>query len=205
MPGFPVPHCLLEFAQIHVHCVGDAIEPSHPLLPPSPPALNLPQRQGLFSELALLSRWPNYWIFNISISTSNEYTGSFPLGLTGLISLDSQEFSPGPQLKASVVWCSAFCMAQLSHPYMTTGKTIALTILTFVGKVISLLFNMLPGSVITFLPRSKHLLILWLQSLPALILEPKKIKSVTVSTFPPCICHDVTRVSGVNHIFTLYL
>ena len=96
-------------------------------------------------------------------------------------------------------------MAQLSHPYMTTGKTIALTILTFVGKVMSLLFNMLSRSVITFLPRSKQLLILWLQSLSALLLESKKIKSVTVSTFPPCICHDVTRVSGVNHIFVLYL
>ena len=112
MPGFPVPHYLLEFAQIHVHCVGDAIEPSHPLSPPSPPTLNLSQRQGLFSELALLSRWPNYWIFNFSISTSNEYTGSFPLGLTGLISLDSQ----GPQFEI----ISCLVLSLLYGPALTS-------------------------------------------------------------------------------------
>ena len=93
--------------------------------------------------------------------------------------------------KASILWLSAFFMVQLSHPYMTTGKTVALTRQTFVGKVMSLLFNKLSRSVITFLPRSKHLLISWLQSPSAVILEPKKIKSVTVSIVSPSICHKV--------------
>ena len=93
--------------------------------------------------------------------------------------------------KASILQCSAFFMVQLSHAYMMTGKTMALTIQTFVGKVLSLLFNALSGFAIAFLSRSKHLLILWLQSPSAVILEPKKIKSVTVSTFPPSICHKV--------------
>ena len=93
--------------------------------------------------------------------------------------------------KASVLWCSAFSIVQLSHPYMTIGKTIALTRLTFVGKVMSLLFNMLSRLVITFLPKSKHLLISWLQSPSAVILEPKKITSVTISIASPYICHEV--------------
>ena len=93
--------------------------------------------------------------------------------------------------KASILWRSSFFMVQLSHPYMTTGKTIALTIWTFVGKVISLLFNMLCRLVITFLPRSKRLLISWLQSPSAVILEPGKIKSATVSTVSPSVCHEV--------------
>ena len=93
--------------------------------------------------------------------------------------------------KASILWCSAFFIAQLSHPYMTTGKTIALTRWTFVGKVMSLLFNMLSRLVIIFLPRSKHLLTSWLQSPSAMILEPRKIKSAPVSTVSPSICHEV--------------
>ena len=95
--------------------------------------------------------------------------------------------------EASILWCSAFFIVQLSHPYMTTGKTIALIRQTFVGKVMSLLFNMLSRLVITFLPRSKHLLISWLQSSPAVILEPQKIKSLTVSIASPCTgCHDLS-------------
>ena len=114
--------------------------------------------------------------------------GQFPVGLTGLISLQSK--SPKSLLqhhssKALIVWCSAFFMVQLSYPYMTTGKTIALNIWTFVGKVMSLFFNILSRFVIAFLPRRKCLLISWLQSLSAGILEPPKRKSVTVSTFPP--------------------
>ena len=112
----------------------------------------------------------------------------FPLGLTGLISLLSKGLSRVPRhhnLKASILEHSAFFIVQLSHPYMTTGKTIAFTIRTFVGKVMSLLLNMLPRFVITFLLRSKCLLISWLQSPSAVILEPKKIKSVTVSNFSP--------------------
>ena len=115
----------------------------------------------------------------------------FPLGWTGWISLESMGLSNLLQRhssKASVLWCSAFFIVQLSHPYMNTGQTIALTGQTFVGKVTSLLFNMLSRLVITFLPRSKHLLISWLQSPSAVILEPQKIKTVTVS---PSICHEV--------------
>ena len=103
--------------------------------------------------------------------------------------------------KASVLQCSAFFIAQLSHPYMTTGKTIALTTWTFVGKVMSLLFNMLSRVLITFLPRSKHLLISWLQSSSAVILEPKKIKSVTVSTVSPSICHEVMGPGAMILVF----
>ena len=105
--------------------------------------------------------------------------------------------------KASVLWCSAFFIVQLSHPYMTTGKTIALTRRTFVGKVISLLFNMLSRFVIAFLPRSKHLLISWLQSPSAVILEPKKIKSVTVSAVSPSICHEVMGLDATILVFDL--
>ena len=103
--------------------------------------------------------------------------------------------------KASILWCSAFFIVQLSHPYMITGKTIALTRRTFVGKVMSLLFNMLSRLVITFLPRSKRLLISWLQSPSAVILEPPKIKSVTVSTVSPCICHEVMGLDTMIFVF----
>ena len=120
----------------------------------------------------------------------------FPLGLTGLISLQSKGFSRVFSFRHSV-----FFMVQLSHPYMTTGKTIALTIWTSVGKVMSLLFNMLPRLVITFLLRSKHLLISWLQSSSAVILEPKKIKSVIVSTVSPSICHEVMGLDATILVF----
>ena len=103
--------------------------------------------------------------------------------------------------KASILQCSAFFIVQLSHPYMTTGKTIALTRWTFVGKVMPLLFNMLSRVVITFLPRSKHLLISWLQSPSTVILEPQKIKSATVSTFSPFICHEVMRLDTIILVF----
>uniref|UniRef100_A0AC11E0N5 Uncharacterized protein n=3 Tax=Ovis aries TaxID=9940 RepID=A0AC11E0N5_SHEEP len=103
--------------------------------------------------------------------------------------------------KASVLWCSAFFIVQLSDPYMTTGKTIALTTWTFVGKVMSLLFNMLSRLVITFLPRSKHLLISWLRSPSAVILEPRKIKSNTVSTLSPSICHEVMGLDTMILVF----
>ena len=114
---------------------------------------------------------------------------------------DSQESSPTPQFKSISSLHSAFFIVQLSHPYMTTGKTIALTRWTYVGKVISLLFNMLSGLVITFLPRSKHLLISWLQSPSAVILEPKKIKSVSVSIVSPSICHEVMGPDAMILVF----
>ena len=103
--------------------------------------------------------------------------------------------------KASILWCAAFFKVQLSHPYMTTGKTIALTIRTFVSKVTSLLLNMLPRFAVVFLPRSKHLLISWLQSPSALILEPLKIKSATISTVSPFICHEVMGPDAMILVF----
>ena len=124
----------------------------------------------------------------------------FPLGWTGWISLQSKRlksFLQHHSSKASILWCSAFFIVQLSHPYMTTGKAIALTRWTFVGKVMSLLFNMLSRLVIAFLPRSKCLLISWLQSLPAVIWTPPKIKSLTISIFSPCICHKVMGLDAM--------
>ena len=114
---------------------------------------------------------------------------------------DSQESSPTSQFKASILRHSAFFVVQLTHPYMTTGKTIAFTSQTFVGKVMSLLFNMLSRLLITFLLRSKHLLISWLQSPSAVILEPRKIKSATVSTVSPSICHELMGPDAMILVF----
>ena len=129
------------------------------------------------NESALHIRWPKYWSFSFSISPSNEYSGliSFRIDCLDLLAVQGtlKSLLQHHSSKASILWCSAFFMVQLSHPYMTTGKTIALTICTFVSKVISLLFNMLFRFVIAFFPRSKHFLISWLQSLSAVILEPK--------------------------------
>ena len=141
-------------------------------------------------------RWSKYWSFSLSISPSSEYSRliSFridrldPLAAQGTLKRSLVQYH---SLKASILWCLAFFMVQLSHPYMTTGKTIALTRWTSVGKVMPLLFNTLSRFVIVFLPRSKHLLISWLQSPSAVILEPKKINSVTVSVISPSICHEV--------------
>jgi len=131
--------------------------------------------------------------------------GWFPLGLTGLISLQVQgtlkSLLQHHNLKASILWCPAFFIAQLSHPCVTNGKTIVLTRRTFVGKVMSLLFNMLSRLVIAFLPRSKCLLISWLQSAPAVILERKKIKPVTVSIVSPSICHEVMGLDAMILVF----
>ena len=131
--------------------------------------------------------------FSVSISPSNEYSGliSFRIDWFDLLAVQGtlKSLLQHNSSKASILWRSAFFTVQLSHPYMTTGKTIALTRWTFVDKVMSLLFNMLSRLVITFLPRSKRLLISWLQSPSPVILEPKKRKSVTVSTFSPSICH----------------
>ena len=175
-PGFPVNHRRPEFTQTHVHWVSDAIQPSHSLSSPSPPAFNLSQHESLSNEVLLCIRWPKYWSFSFSISP--EYSGliSFRmdwldhLAVQGTLKSLLQHHSP----KAWILWLSAFFVVQLSHPYMTTGKTIALTTRTFVGKVMSPLLNMLSRLVITFLPRSKCLLISWLQSPSAVILEPKK-------------------------------
>ena len=135
------------------------------------------------NELVLCIRWPKYWSSSFSISPSNEYSGLILVG-SPCCPRDSQESFLTPQLKAWILWHSAFFIVQLSHTYMTTGRTIALTRWTFVGKVMSLLFNMLSRLVITFLPRSKSLLISRPQSPSAVILEPPKIKSVSFLCFP---------------------
>ena len=140
-------------------------------------------------------RWPKYWSFSFRISPSNECSEliSFRMDWLDLLVVQGTPKSllQHHSSKASIFWRSAFFTAQLSHPYMTTGKTIALTRQTFVGKVMSLLFNMLSRLVITFLPRSKRLLISWLQSPSAVILEPQKIKSETVFTVFPSVSHEV--------------
>ena len=140
-------------------------------------------------------RRPKYWSFSFNISPSNEHPGliSFRMDWLDLLAVQGtlKSLLQHHTSKASILQCSAFFTVQLSHPYMTTGKTIALTRWTFVGKVMSLLLNMLSRLVITFLPRSKHLLISWLQSPSAVILEPPKIKSDTVSTVSPFISHEV--------------
>ena len=163
----------------------------HPfLLPPS----ILPSIRVFSNESVLCIRWPKYWSFRFNISPSNEYSGliSFRMDWLDLLAVQGtlKSFLQHHSSKASILWCSAFFIAQLSHPYITTGKTKALIRLTFVGKVMSLLFNMLSMLVITFLPRSKRVLISWLQSPSAVILEPKIIKSVTVSTVSPSIYHE---------------
>ena len=182
MPGLPVHHRLPEFTQTHIHRVSDAIQPSHPLssllLLPSV----FPSTRVFSNESALRIRWPKYWSFSFNISPSNEQSGLICcrmdwldlLAVQGTLKSLLQHHSS----EASILRCSAFFIVQISHPYMTTGKTIALTRWTFVGKVMSLLFNRLSRLVVTFLPRSKRLLISWLQSPSAVILEPKKRKKV---------------------------
>ena len=151
---------------------------------------------GVFSsESVLCIRWPEYWSFIFSISPSNEYSGllSFRIDSFDLLAVQvtCKSLPQHHSSKISVLQLLDFFMVQLSHPYMTTGKTIALTRQTFTGKAMSLLFNMLSRFAIAFLPRNKHLLISWLQSPSAVIFQPKKIKSVTMSTVSPFICHEV--------------
>ena len=186
-PGLPVHHQLLELAQAHVHWVGDTIQPSHPLSAPSP-AFNLSQYKGFSNESALHIRWPKYWNFSFSISSFNEYSGltSFRIDWFDLFAVQEtfKSLLQHHSSKASTLWCSSFFTVQLSHTYMTTGKIIALTRWTFVGKVTSLLYDMLSRLVIPFLPRNKCLLISWLQSSSAVILEPKKIVWHCFHCFP---------------------
>ena len=163
----------------------------HPLL--LPPSI-FPIIRLFSNETVLHIRWAKYWGFSFSISPSSEYSGlvSFRMDWLDLLAVHGtlKSLLQHHSSEASILWHSAFFTVQLSHPYMTTGKTIALTRRTFVGKVMSLLLNMLSRLVIAFLPRSKCLLLSWLQSPFAVILEPKKIKSNTVS---PSICHEVAE------------
>ena len=144
-PGFPVHHQLLEPTQTHVHWVSDAIQPPHPLPSTSPPASVFPSIRVFSNESVFCMRWPKYWSFSFSISPSNEYSGLISLRIDRLDLLAVQETLKSLlqhySSKASILPCSAFFIVQLSHPYMTTGKTIALTSWTFVDEVLSLIFN----------------------------------------------------------------
>ena len=164
-----------------------------------------PSIRGFSNKSALRIKWPKYWSFSFSISPSNEDSGLISLWMDWLDLLAVQgtlkSLLQCHNSKASVFQCSAFFIVQLSHPYMTIGKTITLTRRTFVGKVMSLLFNMLSRLAIAFLPRSKHLLISWLQSPSAVILEPKEIKFVTVSIVSPSICHEVMGTDAMILVF----
>ena len=193
-PGHPVHHQLPECTQTHVHWVGDAIQPSHPLSSPYPPALSLSQHQSFQMSQLFASGCQS---IGVSASTSilpmNTQSVSFRMDWLDHLAVQGtlKSLLQHHTSKASIPQYSAFFRVQRSHPYMTTGKTIALTRRTFVGKVMSLLLNILSRLVKTFLPRSKCLLISWLQSPSAMILEPKKIKSDTVSTLSPSISHEV--------------
>src|SRR5574340_1138905 len=174
----------------------------HPLLllPLIPPSIRV-----FSNESTLRMMWPKYWSFSFSIIPSKEIPGviSFRMDWLDLLAVQGtlKSLLQHHSSKVSIVRHSALFTVQLSHPYMTTGKTIALTRQTFVGKVMSLLFNMLSRLVITFLPRSKRLLISWLQSPSAVILEPRKIKSDTVSTVSPSISHEVVGPDAMIFVF----
>ena len=201
-PVFLVHH---QFPESHVHRISDAIQPSHPVSSPSPPAFDLSQHWCLFHWVGSSHQVAKYWSFSFSISPSNEYSGliSFRMDWLDLLAVQGtlKSLLRHHNSKALILQCSAFFTVQLSHPYKTTGKTIALARQIFVGKVISQLFNMLSRLVITFLPRSKRLLISWLQSPSAVILEPRKIKSFTVYVVSPFICHEVMGPNTMIFVF----
>ena len=162
------------------------------------------------NESALCIRWQNYWSFSFNISPSNEDSRlipSFRMDWLGLLAIQGtlKSLLQYHSAKASILWCSAFFMVQLSHPYMTTGKTIALTRWTFAGKIMSLFFNILSKLAIAFLLRGKCLLISWLQSQPAVILGSKKMKPVTVSTVSPSICHEMMRLDAMIFVFECWV
>ena len=161
MHGFPVLHHLPELVQIHVHWVSDAIQPSRPLSSPSSPAFTLSQPQSLFNESVLHIRWPKSWSFSFSLSPSNEYPGlvSFTIDWLDLLAVQGtlKGLLQPHSSKVSILWLSAFFMVQLSHPYITSGKTIALTKWTTVGKVMFLLFYVLSRFARALLQRSEHL------------------------------------------------
>ena len=171
------------------------------LLPPS----IFPSIRVFSSESVLTIRWPKYWSFSYSISPSKGYSGLMSFRMDWLDLLPVQwtlkSLLQHHSSKASILQRSAFFTVQLSHPHMTTVKIIALTRRTFVGKVMSLPFNMLSRLVIAFLPKSNHLLISWLQSPSAVILEPKKIKSLTVSIVSPSICHKMMGLDAMIFVF----
>ena len=200
--SYTISRSLLKLVSIELVIPSNHLILCHPLLllPSVFPSIRI-----FSDELALCIRWPKYWSFNLSISPSSEYSGLISFRIDWLDLLAVQRTLKSLLLchysKASFFKCLAVSMVQLSHPYVTTGKTIALTRRTFVGKVMSLFFNILSRLVITFLPRSKHLLISWLQSPSVVILDPKKIKSVTVSIVSPSICHEVMGLDAMILVF----
>ena len=204
-PGFLVLYYFLEFFKFM--SIESKLPPNHVIL--CCPLLLFP---SVFPSIRVLSnesplhiRWPVYWSFNFSISPSSECSGliSFRIDWFDLLAVwgTLKSLLQHHSSKTSILRCSAFFMVQLSHPYMSTGKTIALTIWTIVGKAISLLFNMLSRFITAVLLRSKCLLISWLQSPSSVIWGPKKIKSVSVSTFFPFICHEVMGLDAMIFIF----
>ena len=170
------------------------------LLPPIPPSI-----RGFSNESTLHIRWPKYWSFSFNISPSNDNPGLiyFRMDWLDLLAVQGtlKSLLQHHSSKASILWSSDFFIVQPSHPYMTSGKTTALTRRTFDGKVTSLLLNMLSRLVITFLARSKCLLISWLQSPSAVILEPRKIQSATVSSVSLCISHEVIGPDAMILVF----
>ena len=171
------------------------------LLPPS----IFPSIRVFSNKSVLHIRWPEYWSFSFNVSPSNEYSGliSFRIDWLDFLAVQGtlKRLLQHHSSKASVLWCSAFFVVQLSYAYMTTGKTIALTRWTFVGKVMSLFFNMQTRLLVAFLQRSKRLLISWLQSPSAVILEPRNIKSVTVSVVSPSTCREVMGPDATILVF----
>ena len=203
--GFPIYHNslgLFKLMSIESVMTSNHLILCHPFifLPSVFPSIRV-----FSSESVLHIRWPNYWRFSFSISPSNEYSGliSFRMDWLNLLAVQGtlKSLLQRHSSKASILLRSVFFIVQLSHPYMTTGKTIVLTRQTFVDKVMSLLFNMLSRLVIAFLPRSKHLLISWLQSPSAVILKLPKIKSATVSTVSPSISHKVMGPDAMILVF----
>ena len=204
-PGLPVYHQLLEPTQTHVHWVSDAIQQSYPLLSPSPPGYHLSHHQGNFRWVSSSHQVAKVLEFQLQLQSIQwilridfiriDWLDLF--AVQGTLKSLLQHLSS----KASILWHSAFFIVHLSHPYMTTGKTITLTRQTFVDKVMSLLFDTLSRFVIAFLPRSKHLLLSWLRSPSTVILEPKIIKSVTVSNDSPSICYEVMRLDATIFVF----
>ena len=197
--SFTISWILLKLISIEFVMPSNHLIHHHPLL--LPPSI-FPSIRVFSNESGLCIRWSKYWSFSFNISPSNAYSGliSFRIDWLDLLAVQGtlKSLLQHQSSKASILQHLAFLIVQPSHPYITTGKTIALTRRTFLGDVMSLLFNMLSRLVITFLPRSKHLLISWLQSPSAVILEPQKIKTVTVS---PSICHEVMGPDDMILVF----
>ena len=205
MPGLPVPHHLSKIAQVHVIA---SVMPSNHLILWCPllllPSI-IPSVRNFSNKSTVCIRWPKYWSFSFSISPSNEYSGWISLKIDWFNLLAVQRtlrsLLQHHSSKASILWHFAFFTVHLSQPYMTTGRTIALTIRMFVGRVMSLLFNTLSRFLLAFLLRSNCLLISWLQLPSAVILQPKKRKSVTTSTFSPSICQEVMGPDAMILVF----